>query len=235
MERVMNGSALDNRRVAAALIDLAIVAVGGAAILALAGVLGKGPSEIGLPLAAVIVAWALYYYFACESGAGQTVGKRLMRLRVVRTDGGAAGMREVGIRTVLRLIDMQFACLVGLLVMMATGERRGRLGDLAADTMVVSVEDEPVAPAPTVTVTPVEEEEPDIASPALRELAVDVEAAKEARPEEPEPVSVDEPEPEPVVEIKPIETVSAMDLVMADDEPESEPIERDREDASQPR
>ena len=38
----LSGSKLDNRRVLAALIDLAIVGAGGAAILGAAGVLGGG-------------------------------------------------------------------------------------------------------------------------------------------------------------------------------------------------
>ena len=57
-----------------------------------------------------------------------------MKLRVVRADGRPAGMGEVAVRTVLRVIDNY---LVGLIVMLATGERRQRIGDLAAGTIVV--------------------------------------------------------------------------------------------------
>ena len=64
-------------------------------------------------LAVVGIGWALYYYFACESGSGQTVGKRAMNIRVVRIDGAPAGMREIGMRTVLRLIDGLFLYLRG--------------------------------------------------------------------------------------------------------------------------
>jgi uncharacterized RDD family membrane protein YckC len=148
-----SGSRLDNRRMLAALIDLALVGAGGAAILAAAGVLGGDGAPVGAPLAGVVLCWALYYYFACESGGGQTLGKKLMRVRVVREDGGAAGMREVGVRTVLRVVD---TALVGLIAMLATGERRARLGDLAAGTMIVST-DGPAAAAPGATV----EDEPE--------------------------------------------------------------------------
>ena len=89
--------------------------------------------------------WALYYYFACESGAGQTLGKRVMKIRVVGMDGAPAGMREIALRTVLRVVDGLFLYLVGLIVMIATGERRGRLGDLVGDTMIVSADE----PAPS--------------------------------------------------------------------------------------
>jgi uncharacterized RDD family membrane protein YckC len=199
----------------AALIDLAIVGAGGAAILLAAGVLGGDGGSLGAPLAGVVLGWALYYYFACESGGGQTVGKRLTRLRVMREDGGPAGMREIAVRTVLRLAD---TALVGLIAMMVTGERRARVGDLAAGTMIISTEATPsVAPAvaaPAESEAPVEAEReshdrelPEVVDdeparayePITRE-----DAADEAEPVvelAPEPVVV--VEPEPVVEIAP--------------------------------
>jgi uncharacterized RDD family membrane protein YckC len=174
--RALSGSKLDNRRVLAALIDLAIVGAGGAAILVAAGVLG-GDGSLGAPLAAVVAGWALYYYFACESGGGRTVGKKVARLRVVREDGGPAGMREIAVRTVLRLVD---TALVGLIAMMATGERRARLGDLAAGTMIVSTDGAPSA-------APVE------AAPAVEHVAAPV-VEHELEPEGEELTEVEDSE-----------------------------------------
>jgi uncharacterized RDD family membrane protein YckC len=201
--RPLSGSKLDNRRVLAALIDLAIVGVGGAAVL----VLGGGDASLGAPLAAVVVGWALYYFFACESGGGQTVGKKVTRLRVVREDGIPAGMREIAFRTVLRLVD---TLLVGLIAIMATGERRARLGDLAAGTMVVSTDGAPSAPAAEVApaaievapvaeddVTPLAEDELD----AYGEELAGLEDHEPARGYEPiTGVAAAEAEPEPVAE-----------------------------------
>jgi uncharacterized RDD family membrane protein YckC len=208
--RALSGSKLDNRRVLAALIDLAIVGAGGAAILVAAGVLGGDGGSLGAPLAGVVVGWALYYYFACESGGGQTVGKKVMRLRVVREDGSPAGMREIAIRTVLRVVD---TALVGLIAMMATGERRARLGDLAAATMIVSTDGAPsAAPAEVATaaveVAPVAEDELEPDGEEFDEVE-DHETAKGYEPitgvaavEEAEPV-VEAEETEPVVEASP--------------------------------
>jgi uncharacterized RDD family membrane protein YckC len=167
----LSGSKLDNRRMLAVLIDLAIVGVGGAVILAAAG----DGASVGAPLVAVVVGWALYYWFACESGGGQTVGKKLMRLRVVRVDGGPADMQAIAVRTVLRLVD---TALVGLIAMMATGERRARLGDLAAGTMIMSTDGSP-SPAPVVTApaaieAPETDDEPE---PVGDELAEDEDSA----------------------------------------------------------
>jgi uncharacterized RDD family membrane protein YckC len=202
--RALSGSKLDNRRVLAALIDLAIVGAGGAAILVAAGVLGGDGGSLGAPLAGVVVGWALYYYFACESGGGQTVGKKVTHLRVVQMDGSPAGMREIAIRTVLRVID---TALVGLIAMMATGERRARLGDLAAGTTIVSTDVAPSAApaevAPVAIEAPVAYDEPE---PAGEEFA-EVEDGELATGYEPITGVEAEPvvEPEPVVEVAPVE------------------------------
>jgi uncharacterized RDD family membrane protein YckC len=193
----VSGSKLDNRRVLAGLIDVAIVAVGGAVILAAAGALGQSPSEFGGGLSLVILGWGLYYYFALESGNGQTVGKRVTNIRVVSMDGSPAGMREIGLRTVLRVVDGLFLYLVGLVVMMATGERRGRLGDLAGGTKIVSA-DAPSAPmaapvaAEPASRVPIAESGPAFAPVAVEEPVEADEAEAEPASAEAEPASAED-------------------------------------------
>jgi uncharacterized RDD family membrane protein YckC len=126
-----SGSALDGRRVGAALIDLLLLFTVGFLLGAILGGFGPGTQ-------ALAAGWTLYYYFALESGGGQTLGKKLMNIRVVAADGSPAGMGKVAIRTVLRVVDGFALYLVGLIVMLVTGERRQRLGDLAAGTIVTS-------------------------------------------------------------------------------------------------
>ena len=261
----VSGSKLDNRRVLAALIDLVIVGAGWAVILAAAGVLGEPASEIGAPLTAVGIGWALYYYFACESGAGQTVGKRVMKIRVVGADGAPAGMREIAVRTVLRVVDGLFVYLVGLVVMLLTGERRGRLGDLAGGTKIVSADQpapaapmapavpagarvpigesgpafEPIAeagpepelePEPEVEIEPEPspEVEPDVASPSLRELASDVTALTEDPDREVEQADQPTVEVDPLVDEEPAVEAEDEPVVQVDEEPaveaEDEPV-----------
>jgi uncharacterized RDD family membrane protein YckC len=83
------------------------------------------------------LAWAavgLLYYGVLEAATGQTLGKRLLAIRVVADDGTTrATPRQVAIRTVLRLVDS----IAFYAVVLATGERRQRIGDLAAGTVVV--------------------------------------------------------------------------------------------------
>jgi uncharacterized RDD family membrane protein YckC len=225
----VSGSKLDNRRVLAALIDVLIVGAGYAVILAAAGKLDDAGA--GGPLTAVGIGWALYYYFACESGSGQTVGKRALNIRVVRTDGAPAGMREIAIRTVLRLVDGLFLYGVGLVVMLVTRERRGRLGDLAGGTMIVSADkpahvvdmSAPEVPAGALRV-PIAESGPAFAEPE----AVEVVEVVEPEPEVAEPVAEVEPEPEivaePVAEPEPVAEAEAetegVEAVSEVDEPD---------------
>jgi uncharacterized RDD family membrane protein YckC len=249
----VSGPQLDNRRVLAALIDLVVVGVGAAAIQAAAGVLGDSPSEIGAPLIAVMVGWALYYYFACESSdSGQTLGKRAMNIRVVRADGGAADMRDIAIRTGLRLIDMQFFYLVGLIVMLATGERRGRLGDLVAATSIVSADEPAAAPAvdavseaPAASRVPIAESGPAFEPVAEDEPVAEVEpvADVEDQPSEDDTADMASPslkelaadveatagsapdEEEPEVEQEPAEVEAAEVEVVEDEAAEVEVVE----------
>jgi uncharacterized RDD family membrane protein YckC len=86
----------------------------------------------------VYLAVVLAYHFVFEVTTGQSVGKRLLGLRVTRADGSPPSVAAVAVRTLLRLVDwLPVLYLVGFIAMLATGdERRQRLGDLAARTRV---------------------------------------------------------------------------------------------------
>jgi uncharacterized RDD family membrane protein YckC len=82
-------------------------------------------------------AWSLFLFFAFESAAGQTPGKKSAGLRVVMADGRPAGMGPIAVRTVLRVVDsLPSFYLVGIVTMLISGEQRQRVGDLAAGTVV---------------------------------------------------------------------------------------------------
>jgi uncharacterized RDD family membrane protein YckC len=76
---------------------------------------------------------------------GQTLGKKVMRLRVVDERGLRLTFAQVALRNLLRFVDaMPFAYMVGGLAALFN-RRAQRLGDLAAGTLVVWEPDE-VAP-----------------------------------------------------------------------------------------
>jgi uncharacterized RDD family membrane protein YckC len=68
---------------------------------------------------------------------GQTVGKRVAKIRVVRVNGNPVGFLEIVVRNLVRLVDfLPGAYGVGLVVMFFNRHAR-RLGDFAAGTMVI--------------------------------------------------------------------------------------------------
>ena len=251
--RPETGSQLDNRRIAAGAIDLAVVAAVGLVLKTLTG--GFGAATLVLT-----VGWGLYYFFALEWTSGQTLGKRVMRLRVARADGDAPGIRETAIRTVLRVVDGIGFYVVGLGAMLATGDRRQRLGDLAAGTVVTTADSAPAEPAPVEAPAPVETpapveapapaeapapvvespaptpiaEEPTAPAPIAEEPSAPTPVAEE--PSAPPPIAEEPAPPAPVeqtsspppaehpeeaspeIEVKPMETVSPLELLMAESE-----------------
>jgi uncharacterized RDD family membrane protein YckC len=105
--------------------------------LALAG-LGLNDTAAAAAVVGGIIFLYLGYFFLFEGlWAGRTPGKRAQRIRVVRADGQPAGWTQVGIRTLLRLVDiLPTAYAIGSIAILLTA-RSQRLGDLAAATLVV--------------------------------------------------------------------------------------------------
>ena len=239
----IGGPALDNKRVTAALIDLVVVVAVGFLIATLSGSFTTGARV-------VTVAWVLYYYFALELLTGQTLGKKVMGLRVAQADGSPPEPRQVAMRTVLRLVDGLGVYLVGLIAMIATGQRRQRLGDLAAGTIVTTVEEDGPEPAdleslaeagaPEVPLNTPDEPPaiPPAPAPAVGAEAPPFEPYKVPEPPAPAPLPepVEEPLPaatEPHIELVPdapaedekprMQIVSPMDVVMGEDEQDESP------------
>jgi uncharacterized RDD family membrane protein YckC len=68
---------------------------------------------------------------------GQSPGKRLVRIRVVKADGSPTTLFSSAVRNLLRLIDFMPLCYpVGLITMLIDRQHR-RLGDLLAGTVLV--------------------------------------------------------------------------------------------------
>jgi uncharacterized RDD family membrane protein YckC len=132
---------LIGRRIGAALIDLVLLAGLGLILGLTVGEFSFGDGTFSIVLtggwALLHVGLALLYYFAAEATTGQTVGKRLAGLQVVRRDGSGPSTGAVAGRTLLRVIDwLPLLYLVGFVATLATGARRERLGDMAARTAV---------------------------------------------------------------------------------------------------
>ena len=84
-----------------------------------------------------------FYHLLCETYLnGQSFGKKLMKMRVVKLDGTQAGIGSYFLRWILAPIDIYFTYgSVGLVTMIINGKGQ-RLGDLAAHTTVVKLKAE---------------------------------------------------------------------------------------------
>jgi uncharacterized RDD family membrane protein YckC len=128
----------------AQVLDLTILACVLAGLLFAAYAISDlGSSTVGF-LVAVIGSFVVVfgYFWACEAfWSGQTVGKKVFRLRAVGDRGEPMTFMQAGIRNVVRIVDfLPYGYGLGLVVLFVNG-RGKRLGDLAAGTIVVKDSD----------------------------------------------------------------------------------------------
>jgi uncharacterized RDD family membrane protein YckC len=124
-----------------------LVDVSAIGLLGLMGVLLSAPLELGragLGHALVILwVWVLkegYFLLFEWLWHGQTPGKRLLGIRVIRWRGTAISFYQAAVRNLLRVADALPAFYALGFAVAALNREHRRLGDLAADTLVVHVD-----------------------------------------------------------------------------------------------
>lgn len=128
------GREVVRRRILAYITD-AIVIVG-----AITALLSRSERPAGRRIAvgtAIIGIIAVPYHVFLEGATGQTLGKKLFRITVIRESGEPCTYRGAAIRTVFRVVDWLPAVYLAGLTSMVITARRQRLGDIAAGTVVV--------------------------------------------------------------------------------------------------
>jgi uncharacterized RDD family membrane protein YckC len=141
---------IGTRTIAGSVDALVIAAVFG--LIFLVAVLGfelpyedKGLVWTFVTVALFLLQWG--YFFVLEwLLKGQTIGKRLVNIRVIKDTGAAASPIDLAIRNLLRPVDAFGAFFVGLVAMFVS-PRCQRLGDLAASTLVISLAAPAVLPS----------------------------------------------------------------------------------------
>ncbi|MBC7841285.1 MAG: stage II sporulation protein M [Gemmatimonadaceae bacterium] len=105
-------------------------------IPAFKGVGGRSWVTAVLVIGQFLILWG--YFVAFEAiWDGQTPGKRLLGLRVVRNGGGGVDIGASAARNLVRFVDfLPFGYFVGMISVIAN-QRNQRLGDLVAGTIVV--------------------------------------------------------------------------------------------------
>ncbi len=68
---------------------------------------------------------------------GQSLGKKVMGIKVISLDGQQASFRQYLIRWLFRIVDFSFSGNLVALIMVAVSEKKQRLGDFVAGTVLV--------------------------------------------------------------------------------------------------
>lgn len=86
--------------------------------------------------------WLLYSPVIEYLTNGRSLGKLIMGIRVVKSNGETAGLREYFTRWIFRIVDIWVGGF-GFLALLVSGttEKRQRIGDIMADTVVIKVKD----------------------------------------------------------------------------------------------
>ncbi len=99
-------------------------------------------SQFYFPVAYFIILFLpfFFYHLLCEIFLnGQSFGKKIMKMRVVKLDGSQAGISSFFLRWIIAPIDIHFTYgSVALITILINGKGQ-RLGDLAANTTVVKL------------------------------------------------------------------------------------------------
>lgn len=99
----------------------------------------KRPSEIVLGFI-IIGCFLIFgaYDLACEIFFnGQSLGKRIMKTRVISLSGTSPTIGQYLLRWLFRIVDFSLTSNVGALIAVAVTEKKQRIGDLVAGTTVI--------------------------------------------------------------------------------------------------
>jgi uncharacterized RDD family membrane protein YckC len=137
-------------RIVAGIVDYIIIGII-AAILAIFLVVPwaiTGPGIMGTIGAAgwfagiggiLVIMWLLWliYFTYFEATSGQTIGKRLIHIKVIKEDGSRCDFGPALVRNLLRIVDyLPFLYILGIILIAAT-DKKQRLGDMLGKTIVV--------------------------------------------------------------------------------------------------
>lgn len=130
-------------RIAGALIDMGLF-MGLYLLFVLLAVLGgisgliDGTPLIFFILIGLYVGAYVFYDLICEIFMnGQSIGKRLMKIKVISLDGSQPSIGQYFIRWLFRLVDFTLTAQIGGLICIAVSKNKQRIGDMVAGTTLI--------------------------------------------------------------------------------------------------
>jgi uncharacterized RDD family membrane protein YckC len=128
-------------RIVARIIDYAIFV-----LILILGVIIAGVSHQGLDgwnvatitLAIIYAALYVFYDLFCEMFMnGQSIGKKVMKIKVISIDGGRPSVGQFILRWLFRIVDFTLSLDLCALICAAVSENNQRLGDMVAGTALI--------------------------------------------------------------------------------------------------
>lgn len=124
-------------RIVAALIDWGmffVIYIG----LAIAGVTLNMVDALGIVMVITFAALYVFYDLICEVFMnGQSVGKKVMKIRVVSADGAQPRLSQYLLRWLFRIVECGISLGSIALVVAAISEKGQRIGDMVAGTVMI--------------------------------------------------------------------------------------------------
>lgn len=124
-------------RIGSFLIDLAIFAISfNLSVALLSAILSSATTEV-LLFYGNLFFFLLYYFLLELFNRGQTLGKRIVGIKVIRLDGRDPTPADFITRAVFLLPDVVFSAGIPAVLLVASGRHKQRLGDIISGTVVI--------------------------------------------------------------------------------------------------
>jgi len=127
-------------RVSARLIDFGIfllVFIVFALVFQMMGVFGGNGIVSYIPLIIYAVGFVFYDLLFEIFMNGQSIGKRILKIKVISLDGAQPSLGQYFIRWVFRIVDFVLTQWLGALICVAVTENKQRIGDIVAGTTLI--------------------------------------------------------------------------------------------------
>lgn len=84
--------------------------------------------------------WLGYHFMSEAFAGGQSLGKKALRIKVVRNDGQQMDMSDYSMRWMFRIIDILLSSGIIAVVSIMSSSKNQRIGDMVGDTSVIKLD-----------------------------------------------------------------------------------------------
>jgi len=124
-----------SERAVASIIDVVFIYLGSLILYGIVSIFTEG-----IKYEYIVIPGSFFYHLLLETlNHGQSLGKKIFKIRVIKITGERPGFFDFLMRTVFRVIDLSLTLGTLALIAASSSEKGQRLGDFFADTTVVKL------------------------------------------------------------------------------------------------